>query len=154
MTKTVRLFLLTSAVSTLLVGCQSPVNPAWQQYRYGKSEEHSMCLLTTPAEAQGVALRVRAALAEKGFQVLEVNEQQAQSCPRLVRFDAQMGDWAGSRIRSATLTYTRRFNGQEKSSSVQSESQPATFGAPLDDEIIMIRKLVDRIFPQPIAWQE
>lgn len=142
------------AAVVLLSGCQTPSQRDPYAYRFGQVDGHSICLVTEPADAQSLSLQVRAALEEKGFVVKEVTAEEARKCSPCVRFIAKLGDWTGPRIESATMQYTRVAGGTRTTVSAESTSTKAAFGAPIDDESVLIRTLVDRIFPNPIPWHE
>lgn len=147
--------LLFACVATVfLAGCQTTGHSPYQ-YRFGDIRNAKVCLLTEPASAEGLSLQVQNALEEKGFKVESVDDLTNKNCQSCIRFTAKMGDWVGSRIQSATMEYTRSSKGIRYSVSANSKSsQSAAFGAPIDDEIILIRSLVDQLFPNPIPWED
>lgn len=140
------------AAAALLSGCQTPSQKAPQGYRFGQTDGHSICLVTEPAHAQFLSLQVRAALEDKGFEVKEVSSEEARTCSPCVRFIAKLGDWTGPRIESATLQYTHVAGGTRTTVSAESPGTRAAFGAPIDDTSVLVRTLVDRLFPNPIPW--
>ena len=142
------------AAAALLTGCQTPSKTTPAGYRFGQLDGHSICLVTEPAHAQLLSLQVRAALEDKGFVVKDVTPEEARTCSPCVRFIAKLGDWTGPRIKSATLQYTSVAGGTRTTVSAESMGMQAAFGAPMEDESVLIRTLVDRIFPNPIPWNE
>lgn len=150
-----RFTILFACVATvLLAGCQTTEHSPYE-YRFGGIRGSKVCLLTEPASAEGLSLQVQSVLEEKGFKVEAVDSLDKADCKLCVRFSAKMGDWVGSRIQSATMEYTRANKGLRYTVTAKSgAATSAAFGAPIDDEIILIRSLVDQLFPDPIPWEE
>lgn len=146
--------LFACVATVLLAGCQTTGHSPYE-YRFGGVRNTELCLLTEPASAEGVSLQVQSVLEEKGFKVQAVDDFKDQDCKLCVRFTAKMGDWVGSRIQSATMEYTREGKGIRYSVTAKTGAGTSpTFGAPIDDEIILIRSLVDQVFPNPIPWED
>mgnify|MGYP006983600275 CR=1 FL=1 len=146
--------LLACFATVLLAGCQTTGHSPYE-YRFDNTRNSKVCLLTEPASAEGLSLQVQSVLEEKGFKVKAVDDLDNADCKLCVRFTAKMGDWVGSRIQSATMEYTREGKGIRYSVTAKTGvGTSPTFGAPIDDEIILIRSLVDQVFPNPIPWED
>lgn len=147
--------LLSALISVaVLSGCQS-IGSSPYQYRFADAQGARLCLVTEPASAEGIGMQVSRALEEKGFQVQMVNPDSEADCTSCVHFTAELGDWMGPRIQSATMSLTRKENNLKHVVTVKADVRDAiSFGAPIDQEIILIRSLVDQLFPHPIPWNE
>lgn len=145
---------LACAAALVLTGCQATGHSPYQ-YRFGLTQPTEVCLVVEPASAEGLSMQVQSVLKEKGIKVASIEDRCGLDCAQCVRFTAKMGDWVGSRIQSAKMEYSERSKGLRYTVSAENTSaMHAAFGAPIDDELVLIRSLVDQLFPNPIPWQD
>ena len=89
---------------------------------------------------------------EQGFKVREVKTFD-DSCTRCLKFDFSVGGW-NDRIVEGKLEYVRLVHGNRYEAHASEKLPEATFGTPGDDESVLIRALLNRIFPHPVPWKE
>ena len=75
------------------------------------------------------------------------------SCTRCLKFDFSVGGW-NDRIVEGKLEYVRLVHGNRYEAHASEKLPEATFGTPGDDESVLIRALLNRIFPHPVPWKE
>ena len=97
-------------------------------------------------------ISVRQLLREQGFKVREVKTFD-DSCTRCLKFDFSVGGW-NDRIVEGKLEYVRLVHGNRYEAHASEKLPEATFGTPGDDERVLIRALLNRIFPHPVPWKE
>ena len=90
-------------------------------------------------------------LTEEGFVVREMKAAE-ERCPRSLKFDFQTGGWS-NRVVAGNLDYIRLMQGNRYEAVAREKLPEAGFGAPDDDQKLLVRSLVTRIFPQPVPWK-
>lgn len=140
--------------AALLAGCQSAPQKSPYEYRFAKEGDQTLCLQTEPAGEVSLALMVRTALEEKGYQVRNVTDFSDSDCRRCVKFTVQTDGWSDSRIKSASLEYVRDAAGIRHKVTADGFSTDRVLGTPSDDQSMIIWSLVDRLFPDPMPWKD
>lgn len=140
------------AAALSLVGCAQSDLRSPYEYRFEDSAARDVCVSVTPQENESLRLSVHRILTEEGFKVREVKGAD-ESCTHFLRFDFQFGGWS-DRIVEGNLDYTRLVHGRLYEAAAREKLPEAAFGAPNDDEKVLIRSLLARIFPNPVPWNE
>lgn len=143
---------LLPAVAVALCGCQHVAGQSPYEYRFDESAVRSVCVSVTPHDNESLRLSVSQILKEQGFDVRDVRWFD-ESCTRCLKFDFQVGGW-NDRIVQGSLDYTRFVHGQRYEAKASEKLPEATFGTPNDDDKVLIRALLSRIFPQPVPWKQ
>lgn len=144
--------IIAPAAALVLVGCQQFNARSPYEYRFDDNATREVCVSVTPYDDESLRLSVRQMLQEQGFKAREVHWFD-EDCTRCLRFVFQVGGW-NDRIVAGSLDYTRLVHGNRYEASASEKLPEASFGAPNDDEKVLIRALLNRIFPQPIPWKE
>lgn len=150
-----RLSLLSILAAFTLAGCQSvpPDNPF--QYRFSTPGSEKVCLYVSEGTTPMVAANVRTALEEKGMVVTEVDSVEVRDCDRCVRFTSSMGGWSGASLVKAWMEFARREGDRVITQGIVTMSTaPVTTAVSVstEDQMISIRSMVDRLFPEPVLW--
>ncbi len=143
--------LLAAAVLVALTGCQSVGGHSPYEYRYADAEGRELCLIVDAHPLDGVTLTLIRLLEERGFVVREVSCNE-DDCRQYLKFSYELGGWSGQRISSAKMENFRRVHGVKYTAETQDGAPEATFGSPAQDDALMLRMMLDRIFPQPVPW--
>lgn len=149
-----KLFTASLISAALLAGCQSVPQKSPYEYQFEKASDQTLCLQTEPAGEVSLALMVRTALEEKGYQVRNVTDFSDPDCRLCVRFAVKKGEWSDSRIKSASLEYVRGAAGIRHKVTADDFSADRVFGTPSEDQSMIIWSLVDRLFPDPMPWKD
>lgn len=139
-------------VTIALAGCQQFAGQSPYEYRFDDNAAQVVCVSVTPHGNESLRLSVRQMLLEKGFKVHEVKTFD-ESCTRCLKFDFTVGGW-NDRIVEGKLDYVRIVHGSLYEAQATEKLPEATFGTPGDDEKVLIRALLNRIFPHPVPWKE
>lgn len=147
------LFKFIVPVATLaLVGCQQLDGWSPYEYRFEDSAAHEVCVSVSPQDNESLRLSVNQILKEEGFVVREVRGFDS-NCSRCLKFDFKVGGWS-DRVVQGSLDYTRLVHGSRYDASAMEKLPEAAFGTPNDDDKVLIRALLTRIFPHPVPWRE
>lgn len=140
------------ALAFLVSGCQQ-LDGGWSpyEYRYADNAVREVCVSVTPADNQSLWLTVQQVLTEEGFVVREMKAAE-ERCPRSLKFDFQTGGWS-NRVVAGNLDYIRLMQGNRYEAVAREKLPEAGFGVPDDDQKLLVRSLVTRIFPQPVPWK-
>ena len=136
----------------VLTGCQQLDSWSPYEYRYQDNAAREVCVSVSPHGDESLRLFVRQILREEGFEVREIKGFDP-SCSRFLEFDFEVGGWS-DRIVKGSVRYTRLVQGSRYEASAEEELPEAAFGTPNDDEKVLIRTLLTRIFPHPVPWRE
>lgn len=143
---------LVPVVTIALAACQQFGGQSPYEYRFDDSAAQEVCVSVTPRGNESLRLSVRQLLREQGFKVREVKTFD-DSCTRCLKFDFSVGGW-NDRIVEGKLEYVRLVHGNRYEAHASEKLPEATFGTPGDDESVLIRALLNRIFPHPVPWKE
>ena len=140
------------AAALVLAGCQNMAGHSPYEYRFAENPNRKVCVSVAPYANESLRLTVLQTLKEQGFNPREVRTFDAD-CSRCLQFDFKTGGWS-DRIVEGKLSYTRLVHGNRYEAQAVEHLPEATFGTPGDDEKVLIRALLGRIFPHPVPWKE
>lgn len=139
-----RIFFLVAAAALFLTGCETvSTNPYRWQYAQG---HETVCLITSETNAVFIPV-LRQALEDKGLIVMEPG---VASCAKRLTFSSQFGGWSGIDLQKAQLVLEDAAT--QTHLIVESTSPAAPLETPVQDGEALIRRLVDRLFPEPSPW--
>ena len=139
-------------VTVTLTGCQHLNSHSPYQYRFDDGQVHAVCVSVSPRDNEALRLSVLQMLKEQGLEVREVSTFDSE-CSGCLKFDFKVEGW-NNRVVAGRVDYRREVHGVFYSAQAVERLPEAMFGTPDDDDRVLIRMLLIRIFPQPGPWKE
>ncbi len=146
-----KLLLFLPLLPLVLSGCHHMAASPYE-YQFSDNALPEVCVKVSPRSNESLRLTINQTLREQGFEVREVRAFD-DDCQRCLHFSFKFAGW-NNQISEGSLTYTRVVHGNRYEARAEEKLPDAAFGTPGDDEDVIIRSLLSRIFPQPVPWRE